>query len=270
MEGFSRRHLDVRGSGVSGTAYLNFDECRTPQDSLIGKAGNGFKMIMYNFNHERFYVTAIAARLSRICLEESIRYALKRKTFGKTLSESQAIRMKIASMARRVESLYSWLESLTYQLCTMSHQEANQKIGDIMCLCKAESSKVYELCSRETTMIFGGNALYTKGVGQKIEPASIQVSSSFTLFFPPGFLKSLLFRSNLTKFLLVLKILWMTLEQGLPLNWQKILLGCEQILTVFATENKVLPIFEIWPKLFSTQFSTPIRSSHVFGASGQF
>ena len=126
-------------------------------------------------------MTVIAARLSRVCLEESIRYALKRKAFGKPLAETQvfvvgggvigvvvvggggvgidvvvivdivvvtlfsnlnfiwknqAIRMKIAAMARRIECLYSWLESLTYQMCTMEHDEANLKIGDVMCLCK--------------------------------------------------------------------------------------------------------------------------------------
>ena len=173
--GFSRRKLNIRGSDVSGTAYLDFDNCRVPKDRLIGQEGKGFKMIMYNFNHERFYVTTICARLSRICLEESLRYALKRKAFGKSLADQQSIRMKIAAMARRVESLSSWLESLTYQMNTMEHEEANQKIGDIMCLCKAESSKVYEYCAREATMIFGGNALYMDGVGKKIEPAVNQV-----------------------------------------------------------------------------------------------
>jgi len=174
-EGFSRRKVAIRGSDISGTAYLDFDNVRVPTSNIIGKVGDGFKMIMFNFNHERFYVTAIAARLSRVCLEESIRYALKRKTFGKPLAETQAIRMKIAAMARKVECLYSWLESLTYQMCTMEHTEANLKIGDVMCLCKAESSKVYEYCAREATMIFGGNALYVNGVGRKIEPAVNQV-----------------------------------------------------------------------------------------------
>ena len=44
--------------------------------------------------------------------------------------------MKVAAMARKIEALYAWLESLTYQMCTMEHTEANMKIGDVMCLCK--------------------------------------------------------------------------------------------------------------------------------------
>ena len=51
-------------------------------------------------------------------------------------SKKKAIRMKVAAMARKIEALSAWLESLTYQMCTMEHTEANMKIGDVMCLCK--------------------------------------------------------------------------------------------------------------------------------------
>jgi len=175
MEGFETRKLNIRGSDVSGTAYMNFDNVKVPRENMIGQEGKGFKLVMYNFNHERFYVTAIVARMARICIEESVRYALVRKAFGKSLSEIQTIRMKIAAMVRQVESLQSWLETVTYQLSTMSHEEANLKLGDVISLMKAHASKVYEYCARETTQIFGGNALYVDGVGKRIEAAVGQV-----------------------------------------------------------------------------------------------
>ncbi len=62
-------------------------------------------------------------------------------------------------------------------MCTMSHLEANTKLGDVLGLVKVQASKVYEYCARETTMIFGGNALYMDGVGRKIEPAVAQVKA---------------------------------------------------------------------------------------------
>jgi len=173
--GFSVRKLDLYRSNISGTAYLDFDQCRVPVSNLIGKPNHGFKLVMYNFNHERMYISAIMARLSRICLEESIRYALKRQVFSKRLADLQSIRMKIAAMARNIEQYQAWLDFVVYQLCTMNHQDANEKVGDVISLLKAQGSKVYEFCARETTMIFGGNALYGKGVGQKIEPAVNQV-----------------------------------------------------------------------------------------------
>jgi alkylation response protein AidB-like acyl-CoA dehydrogenase len=122
-----------------------------------------------------FYVIVVTTRMARICIEECIRYAMTRETFGKKLYHHQAIRMKIAAMIRRVEALQAWYESLVYQMCTMTHEEANLKLGDVISLAKAECSKVYEYCARETTQIFGGNALYMDGVGKKIEVAVGQV-----------------------------------------------------------------------------------------------
>jgi len=126
--GFSVRKVNIRASDISGTAYLDFDNCIVPKSALIGKENDGFRLIMHNFNHERLYIAAVACRLARCCLEESIKYATIRKTFGKKLSEHQAIRLKIASMIRNVEMLSAWLEYVTYQLTTMSHAEANEKL----------------------------------------------------------------------------------------------------------------------------------------------
>lgn len=93
--GFSVRKVNIRDSNVSGTAYLDFDECKIPASNLIGKLHQGFKLVMFNFNHERFYVSAIANRLSRVCLEECIKYALRRNVFDQKLSDIQTIRMKV-------------------------------------------------------------------------------------------------------------------------------------------------------------------------------
>eukprot|EP00050_Salpingoeca_kvevrii_P002050 m.186207 g.186207 ORF g.186207 m.186207 type:complete len:520 (+) comp10525_c0_seq6:1514-3073(+) len=173
--GLTVRPVPVRGATLSGTAYLDFDNCRVPVSNLIGKENQGFKLVMYNFNHERFYIATVCNRMARVCLEESIRYALKRKTFGKVLAEHQAIRLKIAAMARQVESMQAWLELMTYQLCSMSHEEANLKIGDAICLLKAHCSKVYAFCAKEATNIFGGAATSMRGLGWKIEPSVAQV-----------------------------------------------------------------------------------------------
>lgn len=175
--GFSVRKIDIRDSDISGTAYLDFYNCKVHKNNLIGKKDQGFKLVMFNFNHERFYISTIMARLSRVCIEECVKYALNRKAFGKNLSEIQSIRMKISAMAREVESYQAWLEYVTYQMCTMSHGEANTKIGDVISLLKAHGSKVYEYCAHESTMIFGGNALYKNGPGRKIEPAVFQVKA---------------------------------------------------------------------------------------------
>jgi alkylation response protein AidB-like acyl-CoA dehydrogenase len=148
----------------------------------------------YNFNHERWALTIQASRFARVCLEESFKYALKRKTFGKTLMEHPVIRAKIGEMARQVECTHAQLENITYQMCTLSKKDAMEKVrhhyhgpavlrdsrrsvalqlGGPTALLKAQSTKVFEFCAREAAQIFGGASYVRGGQGEKVRVACV-------------------------------------------------------------------------------------------------
>lgn len=59
-------------------------------------------------------------RVARICLEECMIYAHKRKTFGKKLIDHPVIRSKLANMARLIESNYAYLETVCYNYQKMN------------------------------------------------------------------------------------------------------------------------------------------------------
>jgi len=161
--------MDCQGVWSSGTTFVTFDNVEVPASNMIGGENEGFKVIMKNFNHERWGFVVQANRFSRICLEESFKYATKRKTFGKTLVEHPVIRWKLAEMARQVEGTHHWLENLTHQLNTMPSAVANEVLGGPIALAKAHATKVFEFCAREASQVFGGNAYTRSGLGEKIE-----------------------------------------------------------------------------------------------------
>jgi alkylation response protein AidB-like acyl-CoA dehydrogenase len=168
-EGLKTRHMKCGGIWASGTSFVTFDNVKVPVENLIGKENEGFKYIMYNFNHERFTIIVQAIRLARCCYEESFHYAQKRKTFGKELIEHQVIRAKLGNMIRDIEACQSWLESLTYQMCKMSTVESNQKLGGSLALLKVQSTKLLEMCAREAVQIFGGLGYSRGGQGEVVE-----------------------------------------------------------------------------------------------------
>jgi len=169
MPGVVTRSMKCSGVWPSGTTYITFEDVKVPVENLIGVENSGFKYIMYNFNHERFQIVAQATRLARVCLEEAMKYSVKRKTFGKRLIEHGVIRNKLAHMARHVECTHAQLENVTYQMCTMSHDEARRKLGGPIALLKAQSTQTFELCAREASQIFGGLAYTRGGQGEKVE-----------------------------------------------------------------------------------------------------
>lgn len=75
-------------------------------------------------------------------------YAHKRVTFGKRLIDHPVIRLKLAHMIRQVEATQAQVENVTYQMKTMSHKEANLKIGGATALLKAQATTVFEYCAR--------------------------------------------------------------------------------------------------------------------------
>jgi len=167
MPGIKTRRMDCQGVHSSGTTFIQFENVSVPANHLIGVEGEGFKYIMKNFNHERWGFVAQANRFARICCEESIKYAMKRKTFGKFLIDHEVIRWKIAEMVRQIEATHAWLETITYQMNTLD--DAMTKLAGPISLMKAHSTKVFEYCAREASQIFGGNSYTQSGMGEKIE-----------------------------------------------------------------------------------------------------
>lgn len=186
MGGVSTRKMDCQGVWSSGTTYITFEDVKVPVENLIGKENQGFKgtistpksparlltsttVIMTNFNHERIGIIIQCLRFSRVCYEESVKYAHKRRTFGKKLIDHPVIRMKLAHMARQIEASYSWLESLLSQLTNMPEQLAHLRLGGPIASLKAQSTVTFEFCAREASQIFGGLSYSRGGQGGKVE-----------------------------------------------------------------------------------------------------
>jgi alkylation response protein AidB-like acyl-CoA dehydrogenase len=106
------RKLAKLGYRGIDTGEMQFEDCRVPVANLIGTSeGRGLQQVLSGLELGRINVAARGAGLARACLEESLRYAQQRKTFGKPIAEHQAIQLKLADMATRVEAARLLIES---------------------------------------------------------------------------------------------------------------------------------------------------------------
>jgi alkylation response protein AidB-like acyl-CoA dehydrogenase len=106
------RKLDKLGYRGIDTAELVFEDCRVPCTSLIGaQEGRGLQQILAGLELGRINIAARGVGIARACLDESIAYAQLRRSFGKPICEHQAIQMKLADMATRVEAARLLTES---------------------------------------------------------------------------------------------------------------------------------------------------------------
>ncbi|WP_315702679.1 MULTISPECIES: acyl-CoA dehydrogenase family protein [unclassified Bradyrhizobium] len=155
--GLARTKLDKMGWWASDTATLHFDACRVPVENLIGEEGQGFKLIMQNFNSERMGMAASCTAFARVCLDEAIAYAKERQTFGKPLTQHQVVRHKLVDMAQRVAASQAMLELLAWRL-----EQGDNPVAEI-CMMKNQATQTMAYCASEAVQIFGG-AGYMRGV----------------------------------------------------------------------------------------------------------
>jgi acyl-CoA dehydrogenase len=155
--GLSRTKLKKMGWWASDTATLFFDDCRVPADNLIGEEGQGFKLIMHNFNSERMGMAAGCIGFARVCVEDAIAYAKERKTFGKPLAQHQVIRHKLVDMAQKVAASQAMLEMLAWRL-----ERGDNPVAEI-CMMKNQATQTMAFCASEAVQIFGG-AGYMRGI----------------------------------------------------------------------------------------------------------
>jgi alkylation response protein AidB-like acyl-CoA dehydrogenase len=168
-KGISIRKMNMQFDSVMWTAFVTFENVIVPVENLLGNENDGFRMIVENFNHERFVISTSATACARRCFELSLRHAMKRKTFNKTMIQHQVIRYKLAEMARIIEAMQAQVEQVAYILDHKNEKVQEKAIGEISALTKVNCTKGLEFCAREASQIFGGSSLVREGIGKEVE-----------------------------------------------------------------------------------------------------
>ncbi len=104
-EGFrATKKLEKLGYKGIDSAELLFEDFRVPGFNLIGGIGNGMKAAIAGLELGRVNVAARGVGVAQAALDEAVKYAQQRKTFGKPIHQHQAIALKLGDMATRVEA----------------------------------------------------------------------------------------------------------------------------------------------------------------------
>ena len=98
------RPEDKLGMRSSDTVSLNMEDVRVAEDQVLGVVDKGFRDVKRALIGGRIMISALALGLARGALEESVRYAKERETFGKPIARRQLIQAKLADMVTQSEA----------------------------------------------------------------------------------------------------------------------------------------------------------------------
>ena len=111
--GFQRgRNLEKLGLKGQDTSELFFEDCRVPVENLLGKEGQGFRMLMNQLQQERLSIAVGSIASSRRSLEDTIEYVKSREAVGPPSARVQNTQLKLAELATEVEVGQAFVDKL--------------------------------------------------------------------------------------------------------------------------------------------------------------
>jgi butyryl-CoA dehydrogenase len=146
---------DKLGLRSSDTASLLFEDCRVPQENLLGAQGEGFRIALATLDGGRIGIAAQALGIAQGCLEESVAYAQQRRQFGHAIAEFEAIQWMLADMATEIDAA----RLLTYRAAWLAQQR--RRFTKDAAMAKLFASEAANRAAYKAIQIFGGYG-YTK------------------------------------------------------------------------------------------------------------
>ncbi len=138
---------------ASNTAELYFDDCIVPEENLLGKRGDGSKIMLNTLDHGRLSIAAMGLGCAQGAFELAVRYAQQRIQFGKPISDNQVVANKLADMAMKIELA----RNLLYKACWL--KDNKKPFAKESAMAKLYCSEIANQVSYEAVQIHGGYGL---------------------------------------------------------------------------------------------------------------
>jgi short/branched chain acyl-CoA dehydrogenase len=138
------------GWNASDTRPLAFEDCRVPEENLLGPRGQGFRQFLQTLDGGRIGVSAMGVGLAQGALDEALAYAKERIAFGQPISRYQAIQSKLADISTEIEAA----RLLTYRAAV--EKDLGRSFSLTAAQAKLKTGRLAVRAAEEAVQIHGG------------------------------------------------------------------------------------------------------------------
>ena len=150
-KGFSKgKKEDKLGIRASSTLSLSFEDVEVPEENVVGKVGEGYKIAIETLNEGRIGIGAQMIGIARAALDYATKYVKQRHQFGKALAEFQAIQHELARMDMELECA----RLAVYNAARL--KESGRPFLREAAIAKLKASEVAEMCASRGLELLGG------------------------------------------------------------------------------------------------------------------
>jgi glutaryl-CoA dehydrogenase (non-decarboxylating) len=155
--GVSTSDLDKMGTRTSPTSEICFEEVKIPKDALLGKLGDGVKILFSSLNQTRLGCAAGGVGLAQACLDAAAKYCDEREQFGQKIGQFQMNQEIVATMAVDIEAA----RLLTYRA---AWQKDQGQVGNVLetSMAKYMAAEAAQRCAHGAMKILGSYGYSTE------------------------------------------------------------------------------------------------------------
>lgn len=155
-DGYEAEHIPEKmAMRASKQAHITLEDCRIPEENLIGVEGSGFYILAEFFNHGRIVVGGHGLGLAAAAIEEAWDFVHGRESFGRDISEFQAVQHKLADMRTEFEA------ARTLNWRAVDRVAENDNAGLWAAMAKTKSTETATFCAEEGMQLHGGRSILT-------------------------------------------------------------------------------------------------------------
>jgi isovaleryl-CoA dehydrogenase len=152
MKGFSTaQKLDKLGMRGSDTCELVFEDCEVPEENVLGRVGEGVKVLMSGLDYERAVLAAGPLGIMQACLDIVMPYVHERKQFGQPIGAFQIMQAKLADMYVATNAAKAYVYAVA-KACDRGETTRHDAAGAILFAAEAATK-----AALDAIQILGGN-----------------------------------------------------------------------------------------------------------------
>ncbi|MDM7955239.1 acyl-CoA dehydrogenase family protein [Blastomonas sp.] len=135
---------------------LSFTNVWVPETAMLGEEGRGLALAQSFVHQNRIRQAASSLGAAVFCIEESVKYARKRKPFGKALSENQGIQFPLVELATQAEMLRWLIYKTAWDMDRLPHKAIEREMSDKVSMCNYWANRLCCEAADRAMQVHGG------------------------------------------------------------------------------------------------------------------
>jgi alkylation response protein AidB-like acyl-CoA dehydrogenase len=135
---------------------MHFENCWVPESAVLGPVDGGLSIAQSFVHQNRIRQAASSLGAATFCVEESVKYARKRKPFGQELARNQGIQFPLVELATQCEMLRAFIYKTAWEMDQIPHKELEHRLSDKISMCNYWGNRLVCEAADRAMQVHGG------------------------------------------------------------------------------------------------------------------